>query len=209
MFSVVIPYREHSSRDGRIERLALSLYADPIPVEVIVSDQSPLPPLSVSGRAQVIIHEPQEPFSRARAINRGVRLVSHPWVLVMDVDVILPSDVLAQIMDLLRSTPLRTYATFTVLEGSRPHFNPPFYWGSDAVMFSRALWEEVGGYEEGYRGYGFEDADFCDRCVKAGATIMETGLTFYHESHPQVEGIYEDLEKNRRLYEGRKDSGIL
>lgn len=36
---------------------------------------------------------------------------------------------------------------------------------SGSVAISRACFEEVGGYDEGYKGRGFEDLDFARRCA--------------------------------------------
>lgn len=39
------------------------------------------------------------------------------------------------------------------------------------LMFSRAAWQQIGGFDEGYFPVWFEDADFCRRLRDAGYTI--------------------------------------
>ena len=40
------------------------------------------------------------------------------------------------------------------------------------LMFSRAAWETVGGFDEGFRPVWFEDVDFCARIKGAGLRIL-------------------------------------
>jgi glycosyltransferase involved in cell wall biosynthesis len=44
------------------------------------------------------------------------------------------------------------------------------YWGGN-VSVDRATWERVGPYDEGYRGYGWEDVDWGYRLHRAGVRI--------------------------------------
>jgi len=36
------------------------------------------------------------------------------------------------------------------------------------LMFRRAVWEELGGFDEGFRPLWFEDVDFCRRAIDRG-----------------------------------------
>jgi glycosyltransferase involved in cell wall biosynthesis len=45
------------------------------------------------------------------------------------------------------------------------------YWGGN-VSVDRATWELVGPYDEGYRGYGWEDVDWGYRLHRAGVPIV-------------------------------------
>jgi glycosyltransferase involved in cell wall biosynthesis len=45
------------------------------------------------------------------------------------------------------------------------------YWGGN-VSVNRATWELVGPYDEGYRGYGWEDVDWGYRAHAAGVAIV-------------------------------------
>lgn len=93
------------------------------------------------------------------------------------------------------------------LASSRPHPGRPAPAGSaveeatDLTLFwslsfavDRPTWESIGGFDEGYRGYGGEDTDFGQR-----ARVAEVGMwwiggaTAYHQWHPVSEPPVEHL----------------
>ena len=50
------------------------------------------------------------------------------------------------------------------------------------LMFSRGIWERVGGFDERFWPIWFEDVDFCIRLKKAGATVRyNPGAVAIHE----------------------------
>lgn len=203
MVSYVIPYRHLASRAGRLERLCTTLRCNVSPgSELIVSSQSPCPEESVYDLVIAYILEPRERYNPARARNLAIGMARGEWICALDVDVILPAGFCEQLQANLPAEPM-TYCTFCVLEGNRLHFDPPTYWGSAAFLYSKALWYEAGGYCEEYEGYGYEDPDFCDRCMSAGAQLAQLPITVQHDPHPQVEGIHQDIERNRAIYERR------
>ena len=203
VITFVIPYRAHPDRAGRLERLtallATQLHAG---MEIIVSDQSGAFNEAVCDLVTTYILEPRGSYNPARARNLAIGMARNEWVCSLDVDVIPPADFCEQLEASLPAG-LMTYCTFEVLEGDRPHFDPPTYWGSAAFLYSQALWCVAGGYCEDYEGYGYEDPDFCDRCMSAGAAHTPLPITVQHDPHPQVEGINQDIERNRAIYERR------
>lgn len=188
MISCIIPYRPLPGREGRLERLRarLTWQAMRADGEVIISEDLE-----------------DERFSRARALNAGIRQAKGPWILACDIDVIVARDFVAKVTSCLTNLLPPLYAVFTVLEEGRPHYNPLPAWGSDIQLFDRDLWEQVGGYDEAYSGYGYEDADFFERCMMAGATRVELPITVWHDPHPKVAGIVEDLQRNAEIYHRR------
>lgn len=203
MISYVIPYKAHPDRGGRLERLTAMLSAHlHAGMELIVSDQSGAFNEAAQDLVTAYILEPRPTFSRARAANTGIRMARADWICLIDVDVIPPADFCEQ---LARNLPrlYLSYCTFEVLEGDRPHFDPPFYWGSDVHLFSKHLWYEAGGYCEEYEGYGYEDVDFCDACKSCGARVSRLPITVQHDPHPQGKTIHQELDRNREIYERR------
>lgn len=47
-------------------------------------------------------------------------------------------------------------------------------------MLSRALWESLGGYDEGFEGYHWEDVDLFMRAAKRGAALVRCNSTVTH-----------------------------
>lgn len=75
--------------------------------------------------------------------------------------------------------------------------------GCNFVMPTDKL-QEIGGWDENYRGYGIDDWDVCLRLVSAGCKIMAVpGAYGYHLRHEQRElppENYKRFEKLERLY---------
>lgn len=70
-----------------------------------------------------------------------------------------------------------------------------------------ATWETVGGFWEGYRGYGAEDTDFARQAVAAGVSMgWLGGAAGYHQHHPvsspPVEHV-DDILRNGALFRDR------
>jgi GT2 family glycosyltransferase len=50
----------------------------------------------------------------------------------------------------------------------------------------RSAWDRVGGFDDGYRGYGAEDTDFAFRARAAGVPLTWAGgAECFHQHHPQ------------------------
>ena len=70
------------------------------------------------------------------------------------------------------------------------------------LSIKRSFMEQVGGYEEGFKGWGPEDAEFAYRLYKANANfIIEDDLVSYHQEHPPLPTMEEDMHRNRLLFE--------
>ncbi|WP_338450815.1 glycosyltransferase family 2 protein [Niallia oryzisoli] len=70
------------------------------------------------------------------------------------------------------------------------------------LSIRRSFMEQVGGYDENFKGWGPEDAEFAYRLYKANANfIIENDLESYHQEHPLLPTIEEDKHRNRLLFE--------
>lgn len=145
---------------------------------------------------------PDGPFNRSAAINDAVRQAGPRDVyLIVDGDVICnPDQVWAAIRQAgetgLLSYPFTDYVglseSFTqkVLDGFDGNWRP----GADIVMqkgrhvssvlaVPRALWEKVGGFDERFSGWGWDDLGFEGACKHAGKPVRQKG-TVWHLWHP-------------------------
>ncbi len=64
---------------------------------------------------------------------------------------------------------------------------------SGALCVTRELWDAVGGFDERYRQWGFDDLGFWDACNALGGGFERVPGTIAHLYHPQV---WEEREGN-------------
>jgi hypothetical protein len=72
-----------------------------------------------------------------------------------------------------------------------------------AVMVSRAQFSRCGGYHEGFRAWGYEDAELRRRMDVLGAGVLHiSGAPLLHLSHPRRRGAawYKGTHANRSLH---------
>ncbi len=48
------------------------------------------------------------------------------------------------------------------------------------MLFRREVWEELGGFDENFKGGTFEDWDFCERARRKGWHVIIDGTTYIH-----------------------------
>jgi GT2 family glycosyltransferase len=68
------------------------------------------------------------------------------------------------------------------------------FWSLSFAMSARD-WDRVGGFDEGYVGYGGEDTDFGMRLARAGGSLVWVGdAVAYHQHHPVENPPYRHLD---------------
>ena len=146
------------------------------------------------------------PFNRAAAINAASAAADlddpeHPWdvALIIDADVLPSPEAVAEIVDIAyetnrlcvshnRRVMLSQRMTKKVLAGDTGSWESPTQrvWPdscSCCIAVSRSTWDMVGGFDEGFIGWGFEDSAFAHLAKKAGP-IHYHDSTIYHLWHP-------------------------
>lgn len=160
------------------------------------------------------------PFNRAAALNAAAR---SPWriAVILDADTVVDParlragvnaarhGVLVLPHDRFRSLTRR--ATGEVLAGRTLPEDGQVRWvrtetKSSCLCIGRELWEEVGGFDERFRGWGFEDAAFYAACREL-AGVQRIGGPVHHLWHPrspEKDPRSPDYIRNRELAERYK-----
>lgn len=170
------------------------------------------------------------PLPLAAARNRGAEASRGDMIIFLDVDCI-PGEHLvracgaavatggvvasAQVQYLVPGVPGRGSWTEAGLRRAghfhaiRPHVSattalaPDLLW-SLAVAIARADFFGLGGFDEGYVGYGGEDTDFGARSAEAGLSlVLAAGARAYHQHHathdPPLQHVGDIVTNSRRF----------
>jgi N-terminal domain of galactosyltransferase len=111
---------------------------------------------------------PGEPWSPGAARNNGFDHVDDDPVVFNDADTIVPANQIRAAVLLAQATGSLVYAYDLYLRRTRlgaierELFMPP---SVGCVAISRASFQDVGGFDELYQGWGYEDVDFAQRCA--------------------------------------------
>jgi hypothetical protein len=155
-------------------------------------------------------------WSRARCLNVGLRLVDTEFAMVSDADILLSPRYVADAVKVLKQDPLSVVCSpmldlpETLVESVRevaltgaplpleawkeqsvPRLDREMH-SSIALTYSR-YYRLIRGYDEGYEGWGREDADLMKRFRALGLeTRAPSPSSFYlHQWHRKYEGLTE------------------
>jgi GT2 family glycosyltransferase len=185
------------------------------PVEHVVVSMDPTPPAQLPGARVVPLPVPDgRPLPLAAARNAGVAALGGvDLVVLLDVDCIPGPELVARyaaagadhdallagpVGHLPEGRPAGTTLTgedrgATVVRGGRPVPEPgvvlpeprhELFW-SLSFAVRPATHARIGGFDEGYTGYGGEDTDYAFRARRAGVGLAWVGGAWaYHQHHP-------------------------
>lgn len=105
-------------------------------------------------RVVKVVDRPE--FNRSRACNHGGRAARTPWLCFVDADILVD----AKFTDTL--TPLLTRPHYLVADPPGPQFN-------GTIVMAKKDFVRIGGYDEVFEGWGWEDFDIRERLDLARA----------------------------------------
>ena len=182
--------------------------------------------LAAAAGADLVRVETDE-WSRSAALNAGLRRVMTEFVLIADADLIFDTLYVEKALGVLRHDPRSivvsamrdlpdmapealSAASFAELRAcSRPRHDAKYH--PSIVAVHRLALAEVGGYDEGYRGWGLEDVDLFTRLRNAGLDPVDAGQEtgYLHQWHPKHLGLPQAkadqaIAANTRRFEGKR-----
>lgn len=202
--TVVIGFRDRAI--DLLERCLASLANQTVPdFEVVVVDYGSAPAAARAAQAAAAKHPfcryvysetRGYPWSRARALNVGVRRAESAFVMTTDVDMIFPPDFVAILLEhaapdrVLYCSPYylpQYFDDWAHLDRHIPQLqrgDRSQYGGCQCVP--TALMQQIRGFDEYYRYWGIEDIDLNYRLKRAG--LHEVWLNdrthLFHQWHP-------------------------
>lgn len=225
----------NKGRRNHLLRLLEGLARGATPAECIVvemgEDSEPLPEQPFLTRRVDFAHEGL-PLAAAR--NAGRQAASQDTLIFLDVDCIPSSSLVSGLSaavaehDALVCCAIRYLPAGAVRDDwteaaldSLGRFHPArefpasgvklidnsgLFW-SLAFAVRAATFDRLGGFDEGYSGYGAEDTDLAFRAARAGIPLcFAGGMRAFHQHHPSCDPPlqhFEDIIRNARRFHAR------
>jgi len=225
----------NKGRDAHLARLLEGLARggafDQCIVVEMGAEPPPLPDYGFPIR-RIVLDAPGLPLARAR--NAGRAAASGKHLVYLDVDCIPSADLVPSLscdldevdgliccevrylpegavtddwmeQDLRaagRPHPVRVFPEY----GYAPTDNPGLFW-SLAFGVRAKTFDRLGGFDEGFDGYGAEDTDLAFRAAAAGVPVLLTaGGEAYHQHHPACDPPlqhFDSIVRNARRFHAR------
>ncbi|MEN2400349.1 galactosyltransferase-related protein [Flavobacterium sp. MC2016-06] len=141
-----------------------------------------------------------QPWSRSKAINVGLKLLTTPYVFVADIDMFFREDFVEKLLDL--ASPNRSiYFKVGFLSKETTDFSKnfqaiPIAFSSEAgaqglSLFSTDKLHEINGFDEFYHFWGSEDEDVHIRLQNAGfeVSFYDSEILMLHQWHPNYRSL--------------------
>lgn len=159
-------------------------------------------------------------YCRSHSINHGVRQSTGENLLIMDSDIYISKELILRGLKLLESSPfvipfgivrdLLPPISEQVVNGEEHTYKELERWGyrdrdirrdkmaGGLQLFKRNFFDQIGGYDERFIYWGYEDTYLCQKVKKelGDYPIIEDGVC-YHLYHNRKQ----DWHKNKKLYE--------
>lgn len=175
-------------------------------------------------------HDRAEPFNRSAARNQAAQ---GAWDVAVfaDADTVPDLPLVDQAIEIAESTgrlvcpqhefrSLTRSSTNAVLAGDIAPHKAATRWvypnpKSSCIVVPRSLWDDVGGYDERFCGWGFEDASFYHACEALGGVIRLAGACshLWHPRSPDKDknlpGYVANEQLGRRYKAARHDADAM
>lgn len=134
------------------------------------------------------------PWSRARALNTGIRAANTKYITTTDVDMLFASNPYEEIESLIKQNSGKTvYYAMSYWLPKNGDINKAECAGVSAKggfqFLEKATAEELGGYDEKIKYWGIEDLDWGNRLQKHNVNVvwLSEANRIFHKWHPNAE----------------------
>ncbi len=167
---------------------------------------------------KLLVTHPAEPFNYARACNRGARVAVGKYLLLLNNDIELRSeDPWEPLRAALEDPRVGVTGASTIWSPEQrdpawPPGSPPYllvnrpptgdFWGA-----RREVYWELGGMDEAFAGYGYDELDFQYRAQLAHYQLALANMRVYHKLHGTFGNVHgspaaqQRVEANYSLFE--------
>ena len=171
-------------------------------------------------------------WSLSEAINAGVLLAKNLLIAKTDADILISNESRAEFdrmasriergdigLGMAQATDLppefSASAAFDLVHNDRQSLGRlrPKWGQGGLVFFSRAVWNEIGGFESRFTGWGNEDNDFAERIRRSGRRAQwadRRQLSIFHVWHPPsyaATGVLSHRQNNQKI--AKDDKSVL
>lgn len=129
----------------------------------------------LTGRGLAPISLPVSPWSPGAARNAGAKIALDEVLVFNDADTICPAGQIRAAIVSAKASGSLVYA-YTVYQREDPDgrvmqemVNPP---SMGCAAIRRDAFRQIGGFDERFRGWGYEDIDFAERCMAELGPIL-------------------------------------
>jgi hypothetical protein len=233
-FDIIIGHKSADEYRDRNLRYAISYYLKYCPgARIIIIEQHTDTDLSQFKEYKRVYYRKIDPghpeyYSRSAGFNAGMDLVRKPKVLLVDNDCIVVPSVMNNIesimgkrralipynycKDLTRQNTRKLIETDIALEGTDRGGGKDVCYGGAMFIDTDAYWE-IGGYDEGFIGWGAEDTAFQHKAIQLiGLARIDGEYPMFHMWHPTASSVKwrlgEQYKKNVKLLDDIKAMGV-
>lgn len=218
--SVVIPtMNKVSLLEQTLSALALQEIEPDVPWEIVVVNDgstdgtgSYLEAVSSNFEVPLVVVTPPANVGRARARNLGARAARGEWIVFLDDDIVAPPGLLAAHLELLEAHPGCGTIGYAVtdpdlIDGAHFHYldsrgvarldpgpAPGRFFVTQNAAVPREAFLAVGGFDEDFSAYGFEDMEVAFR-LEEEAGVRFLALVFPVPRHVHHHTLEEYLDK--------------
>lgn len=220
--SVCMPYWQRQAHLNRSLAAYARLYSH-LDLEISICDDGSPTPVQAPGCVITSLPKKKIGMNPCVPMNAAVRASSGDIIVLTNPEIEHREDVLSGMLALLREP--NDYVTTGCRDAdgtwiAGPHYDynghghmprPPRAHYHFCAMLTRDLFEQAGGFDEGYRaGRACEDNDFLWRCSEVGANFVEApgAVWHYRTPHEYVGTLQSNVARFKSIWAQRiKDLG--
>jgi len=208
MYSIIFPYKYRDSHCEKILNWNIEYYKGNIDnTEIVIGEDN------------------SELFSRSKAINNGVSKAKYDNLIIVDIDIIIQSDIIKKAFDALNQYSyiipyniihkIDYISTLNIINSNnytfphdytieKIHSHHDSLYAGGIQCIKKNVFCNIGGYDERFQGWGAEDYAFCIKVQEkhgSGHTLNNIIVHLWHEEQASKKDYLTNRKNfNKQLY---------